>query len=80
MGQDRRGVNSQEHKGGIRSEDQERNGVQGSGETIVINPKVFPTMLIVLDVLAAVHYVPAGDWRKVVYWLAAGVLSYVVTW
>ncbi len=46
----------------------------------MINPKVLPTVLIVIDILAAVYYVPTGDWRKVVYWLAAGVLSYVVTW
>ena len=55
--------------------------------------KVFPTLLIVLDVCAAVRYVPAGDWRRVrgpqprctavgdpIYWLAAAVLTAVVTW
>ena len=42
--------------------------------------KIFPTLLIVLDVFAAVGYVPCGDWRKVVYWLAAATLTYVVTW
>lgn len=41
--------------------------------------KIFPTILIVLDVLAALAYVPAADWRKVVYWLAAAALTYVVT-
>ena len=41
--------------------------------------KVFPTILIVLDVLTALAYLPAGDWRKVVYWLAAAALTYVVT-
>ena len=42
--------------------------------------KVFPTMLIVLDVFAAAAYAPTGDWRKVVYWLAAATLTTVITW
>ena len=42
--------------------------------------KLFPTILIVLDVLAAIGYIPTGDWRKVVYWLAAAVLTTMVTW
>jgi hypothetical protein len=42
--------------------------------------KVFPTILIILDVFAALAYIPAYDWRKVVYWLAAAALTYVVTY
>lgn len=42
--------------------------------------RLFPALLIVLEVCAAVGYVPVGDWRKVVYWLAAAVLTAVVTW
>lgn len=42
--------------------------------------QVFPTILIVLDVCAALAYVPVCDWRKSVYWLAAAVLTYVVTY
>ncbi len=42
--------------------------------------KVFPTILIVLDVCAAAGYVATGDWRKVIYWLAAATLTTVVTW
>jgi len=42
--------------------------------------KLFPSILIVLDVCAAAAYVPDGDWRKVIYWLAAAVLTTVVTW
>lgn len=42
--------------------------------------KLFPTILIVLDVCSAVGYGFAGDWRKVVYWLAAATLTFVVTW
>lgn len=42
--------------------------------------KLFPTILIVLDIFAVLAYVPEGDWRKVVYWLAAGTLTAVVTY
>lgn len=42
--------------------------------------KLFPTLLIVLDVCAAIGYIPVGDWRKVVYWLAAAVLTTCVTY
>ena len=45
-----------------------------------INPKVFPTILMVLDICEALTYVPDGNWRKVVYWVAAAALTYVVTW
>lgn len=41
---------------------------------------IFPTLLIVLDVCAALAYVPACDWRKVTYWGAAAVLTFVVTY
>lgn len=42
--------------------------------------KILPTVLIVIDVCAAVGYVPTGQWRMVVYWIAAAVLTYTVTW
>lgn len=42
--------------------------------------KIFPTLLIILDVCAAIGYIPDGDWRKIIYWLAAAVLTTVVTW
>jgi len=38
--------------------------------------KIFPTILIVLDVLSAVK----SDMKMTVYWLAAGLLTYSVTW
>lgn len=41
--------------------------------------KIFPTLLIALDLGAAVVYGISGDWRKVVYWIAAAVLSASVT-
>lgn len=40
----------------------------------------FPTILIVLDVMASFVYAIDGDWRKVVYWLAAAILTTVVTY
>ena len=44
--------------------------------------KFFPTVLIVLDLVAAGVYAMQGidEWRRAVYWLAAAVLTYTVTW
>lgn len=42
--------------------------------------KLFPTLLIILDICAAVGYIPVGDWRKIIYWLAAAVLTFTVTY
>jgi hypothetical protein len=41
--------------------------------------KLFPTILIILDIFAALGYVSGGDWRKIIYWLAAAVLTFTVT-
>ena len=41
--------------------------------------KLFPLVLIVLDVLAACVYGWQGDVRHAVYWLSAGVLTVCVT-
>jgi hypothetical protein len=41
--------------------------------------KLFPALLIILDICAAIGYVPGGDWRRVIYWLAAAVLTACVT-
>jgi hypothetical protein len=46
---------------------------------MIFNSKIFPAILIVLDVAAAIVYVSEHDWRKVVYWLAAATLTTVVT-
>ena len=48
-----------------------------------IDPRILPTVLTVIDVLAAIAYAVHGgaaEWRMVVYWLAAAVLTFVVTW
>ena len=41
---------------------------------------IFPTILIGLDVLSAAVYACDGDVRKVIYWLAAAVLTAAVTY
>jgi hypothetical protein len=40
---------------------------------------LFPALLIGLDLAASVAYACALDWRRAVYWLAAAVLTFVVT-
>lgn len=44
-----------------------------------MNPKIFPVIMIVLDVWAALAYCFDGDLRRAVYWLAAAVLTITVT-
>ena len=48
----------------------------------MLTTKLFPSVLIFLDVLAAIVYASHGvvEWRKAVYWLAAAVLTYTVTY
>jgi hypothetical protein len=40
---------------------------------------VFPTILIVLDVVASVVYALNGDVRRAIYWFAAAVLTAAIT-
>lgn len=40
---------------------------------------IFPTLLIVLDIGAAVMCGVSGDFKKAVYWTAAAVLNAAVT-
>jgi len=42
--------------------------------------KLFPTILIVLDLCAAVGYAFKGDVRHIIYWIAAAVLTACVTY
>lgn len=45
------------------------------------DPRFFPTVLIALDLCAALRYAAEpGGWRKAVYWLAAAILTATVTW
>lgn len=41
--------------------------------------KVFPVLLIALDVAAAVVYAACGDWRRCIYWISAATLTATVT-
>lgn len=41
---------------------------------------VFPSLLIALDLCAALVYAADGDWRRMTYWVAAAVLTVTVTW
>ena len=45
-----------------------------------MNPKIFPTILIGLDVCSAIVYLCDGDIRRFVYWMAAAVLTATVTY
>jgi len=45
-----------------------------------MSAKLFPTILISLDVCAAVPYAFRCDWRHTVYWLAAATLTACVTY
>jgi hypothetical protein len=42
--------------------------------------KLFPMLLVILDICAAIGYIPSGDWRRVIYWLAAATLTTCVTY
>lgn len=41
--------------------------------------KIFPILLIALDLGASLIYVVYWDWRRAVYWAAAAVLTLTVT-
>jgi hypothetical protein len=41
--------------------------------------QIFPTILIALDLCASLVYALDGDWRKVIYWASASVLTATVT-
>jgi hypothetical protein len=41
---------------------------------------IFPTIIIALNVCAALFYLPDEDWRRVAYWIAAAVLNFSVTY
>ena len=45
-----------------------------------MNPKIFPSVLIVLDLAAALVYAYHGDFRRLTYWTSAAVLTATVTY
>jgi len=42
--------------------------------------QIFPFLLIVLDICAAAVYSIDGDYRRVIYWIAAAFLTASVTY
>jgi hypothetical protein len=46
---------------------------------IITHVQIFPTILIILDVLAGGVYLFAGDSKRGIYWIAAAVLTACVT-
>ena len=42
--------------------------------------RIFPTLLITLDLLASGVYALHLDWRRCIYWFAAAVLTASITW
>ena len=45
-----------------------------------MSPKIFPSVLIALDLAAALVYACHGDFRHLTYWTAAAVLTATVTY
>jgi hypothetical protein len=45
----------------------------------VTTVKIFPTVLIVLDICAALVYLSCGDAKRAIYWIAAATLTACVT-
>ena len=41
--------------------------------------KLFPTILIILDILAAGVYCFDGDWRHTGYWISAALITFFAT-
>ena len=44
-----------------------------------MDASIFPIILILLDLSAAIAYALQLDWRRAIYWLAAAVLTICVT-
>jgi hypothetical protein len=47
---------------------------------LFLNPRLFPTMMVIQDLLAAVAYARHGMWWHTGYWIAAAVLTTCVTY
>lgn len=47
---------------------------------MTFSPILFPTILIILDLLASIVYLSHGDLRHFLYWFAAAVLTACVTY
>lgn len=47
---------------------------------ILMNPKFFPTVMVVCSICAAVMYGAQRDYRHMVYWISSAVLISSVTY
>lgn len=45
-----------------------------------MSEKIFPTILIILDLCAAGVYFHKGDYRMLIYWVAAATLTASITY
>lgn len=45
----------------------------------ITSPRLFPVILMTLDLLSGAVYAAKGDWRHAIYWLAAATLTATVT-
>jgi hypothetical protein len=46
----------------------------------MIDPRVLPTVIIIINVLSAIVYASGGDIKRCIYWVAAAVLTATVTY
>jgi len=44
-----------------------------------MSPKLLPTVILIIQIGAGFGYI-TSNWRLSLYWFAAAVLSYVITW
>jgi hypothetical protein len=44
-----------------------------------MNPKIFPVIMMALNICASVSYFAIGDIKHGVYWIAAAVLTFCIT-
>jgi len=65
-------------RGRVPIVDMRRSGIsKADWKAVEMKPeRIFPTILIILDVCAAIGYTPSGNWRRV----AAAILTYVITY
>ena len=47
---------------------------------MLISPKIFAVLMILLCLGNVIGYASMGDWRKAVYWTASIVMVVVITW
>lgn len=41
---------------------------------------IFPTIILIIQAVASIPYFAKGDWKHGLYWAAAALLTYTVTY